>query len=70
MIAYTKYAIEFLSMKETSASFFNKCTDTFTEIMFSKATMKAIALDNEPSFQIHLCIVDRRLDTTSNRAGK
>ena len=57
-------------MKEIGASFFNKCTDTFAEIMFSKATMKAIALNNESSFQIHLCVVDRCLDATSNRTGK
>ena len=35
----------------SGASFFNKCTDTFAEIMFGEATMKAIALNNESSFK-------------------
>src|SRR5574338_1181808 len=38
--------IESLSMKEMGASFLNKCANTFAEIMFDEATVKAFTHGN------------------------
>ena len=57
-------------MKEMSASFLDKCTDAFAEIMFGEATVKAFTFGNQSRCQIDLRVIHGRLDATSNRAGK
>lgn len=57
-------------MKEMSASFLDECADTFAEIVFGEATVKAFTLGNQSRCHIDLRVIHGRLDATSNGAGE